>query len=88
MRNHRRTSLSCSDDLDAGDLHVSRHVHVFEDVVTEAVWEAHHGAFWELDVEGVIVEGDGQLLEERHGQIAYKRLRSSVLSTVTSCIIH
>ncbi len=61
-------SPSCSVDLDAGDLHVSRHVHVFEDVVTEAVREAHHGAFWELDVEGVVVEADAQLLEERHGQ--------------------
>ncbi len=68
MRTHRRTSPSCSVDLDAGDLHVSRHVHVFEDVVTEAVREAHRGAFWELDVERVVVEADAQLLEERHGQ--------------------
>jgi len=58
-------SESCSFDPNAGDLDVSVHVHVFEKVVAESVGEAHHGAFWEFDVEGVVVEGDGQLLEVR-----------------------
>lgn len=65
----RNRFLICSVDLDAADLHVSHHMHVFEDVVAEAVGEAHHGAPRELDVEGVVVEGDAQLLEERHSEI-------------------
>lgn len=67
-RSHRWTRASCSFDLNADDLDVSLHVHVFENIIAKAVWEAHHGAFWELDVEGVVVEGDGQLLEERHSE--------------------
>lgn len=83
LRNHRRTSLSCSVDLNAADPHVSRRVHVFEDVVAEAVREAHHGAPGELDVEGFVVEGDGQLVEERQVRFTHSISVCSLQLNVT-----
>lgn len=71
-------------------------MHVFEAVVAEAVREAHHGAFWELDVEGVVVEGDGHLLEERHGEteqflnvnFGKKYIRSYYYKACDDSIVH
>lgn len=67
-------------------------MHVFENIIAKAVWEAHHGAFRELDVEGVVVEGDGHLLEERHsetehlvlGNYYYKACDDSIIPPQTS----